>query len=101
MQENISTLEKLFVKSGAVFAVRHWNGGTLSEIDIHLPHLDFDQWETAQSIKCRISAMHYVDYTPAMWSNEEKICTLYIDTSHGGQGSIWIKRRHEGDAFIN
>ncbi len=98
-RRQISTVEKFFVKSGKVLAVRSWNGGNLHEIDIQLPNVDFEKWGKAQSIKCRISALHYTDYTPAMWDVEEKICTLYIDTSHNGQGSIWAKNQTMGNDF--
>jgi NADPH-dependent ferric siderophore reductase len=96
---NISTVEKLFVKSGKITVVRKWKGNNMHEIDIHLPNVDFEKWDKAQSIKCRISALHYTDYTPAMWNFEEKICTLYIDTSHNGQGSMWAKNQMEGNEF--
>jgi hypothetical protein len=91
--KNISTLEKIFIKSGKIVAVRGWNGGNVREIDVHLPDVSFEKWDEARSIKCRISALHYTDYTPAIWDVEEKICTLYIDTSHCGQGSVWAKTR--------
>lgn len=96
---NLSTVEKLFIKTGKVLGVRSWQNGTIHEIDIHLPSVDFEKWDKAQSIKCRISALHYTDYTPSMWNFEEKSCTLYIDTSHNGQGSIWAKNQIEGNEF--
>ena len=98
-KRQVSIVEKLFVKSGEIIAVRSWKGGNLYEIDVHLPDVDFKKWDTAQSIKCRISALHYTSYTPAMWSDEEKICTLYIDTSHEGKGSIWAKNQRPGNPF--
>jgi len=98
-KRSISTVEKMFVKSGKILAVRSWNGGNMHEIDIHLPNVDFKKWDKAQSIKCRISALHYTDYTPAMWDIEEKVCTLYIDTGHNGQGSIWAKNQIVGNDF--
>ncbi len=76
-----------------------WNGGNIHEIDVHLPAVNFRTWDRVQSIKCRISGLHYTDYTPALWDMDEKICTLYIDTSHWGQGSIWAKKQSEGEAF--
>lgn len=98
-KETISTIEKLFVKSGEIMAVRVWDGGNLHEIDIHLPDVNFGKWDKVQSIKCRISVFHYTDYTPALWDVEEKICTLYIDTAHNGQGSIWAKKQLVGNPF--
>lgn len=98
-KRKVSIVEKLFVKPGEIMAVRVWNGCNLHEIDIHLPEVVFEKWDKAQSIKCRISALHYTDYTPAMWDNKEKICTLYIDTSHNGQGSIWARNQRAGKPF--
>ncbi len=98
-RQNISTVEKVFIKSGKISNVRSWNGGSLYEIDVHLPNVDFEKWDKAQSIKCRISALHYTDYTPSMWNIAEKVCRLYIDTSHNGQGSIWAKNQKSGNDF--
>jgi len=95
----ISTIEKLFIKTGKILAVRCWDGDGLHEVDIHLPDVDFAKWDKAQSIKCRISPLHFTDYTPAMWDAEEKTCTLYIDTSHHGQGSQWAKKQQEDNPF--
>ncbi len=55
--------------------------------------------EKTQSVKCRISSLHYTDYTPSMWDAGEKTCNLYIDTSHTGKGSEWAKRQKRGEAF--
>jgi NADPH-dependent ferric siderophore reductase len=97
--KKLSTVEKIFIKSGKIIAVRGWNGGNVHEIDVHLPNVYFEKWDKAQSIKCRISALHYTDYTPALWYVEKKICTVYIDTSHNGQGSIWAKNQVAGNDF--
>jgi NADPH-dependent ferric siderophore reductase len=95
----ISAIEKVFVKTGRIASARAWHGGNIQELHLHLPDVNFDAWEKAQSIKCRISALHYTDYTPAVWDAGEKTCTLYIDTSHGGRGSAWAKRQKRGDDF--
>ncbi|RUT70183.1 hypothetical protein D0817_13490 [Flavobacterium cupreum] len=95
----LSPVEKLFVKSGQIMAVRQWHGGPFYEIDVSLPQVNFEKWDTAQAIKCRISPLHYTDYTPAIWDAAEKICTLYIDTGHAGPGSSWAKDQVEGNAF--
>ena len=97
--KKISSLEKLFLKSGKIVSVRNWNGGYVYELHIHLPNADFENWDKAQCIKCRITALHYTDYTPAMWDTEKKICKLYIDTSHDGQGSVWAKSQVAGNKF--
>ncbi|MPR37344.1 hypothetical protein [Salmonirosea aquatica] len=96
---SLSGLEKLFIKSGKITAIRVWNGGDLHELDIHLPDVEFEKWDKARSIKCRISALHYADYTPALWDIVAKKCTLYIDTSHRGQGSVWARKQRAGNSF--
>jgi NADPH-dependent ferric siderophore reductase len=98
-KKKISTVEKIFVKSGKIVAVRSWKVGNIHEINVNLPNVNFEEWDKAQSIKCRISALHYIKYTPAMWDVEEKICKLYIDTSHYGQGSVWAKNQVAGNDF--
>lgn len=98
-KKKISTLEKLFLQSGKIVSVRSWNGDNIREIHLHLPNVDFEKWDMAHCIKCRISALHYTDYTPAMWNAEEKTCKLYIDTSHDGQGSGWAKSQVAGNDF--
>ncbi|AYB31976.1 SIP domain-containing protein [Chryseolinea soli] len=95
----ISAIEKVFVKTGQILSTRAWNGGNMHELHLHLPDVDFDTWKKTQSIKCRISSLHYTDYTPAMWDATEKTCTLYIDTSHAGKGSEWAKRQRREAVF--
>ena len=95
----ISTIEKVFVKTGRITSVRAWDGGKLHELHLHLPDVHFDEWNRTQSIKCRISSLHYSDYSPAMWDEDEKTCTLYIDTSHAGKGSVWTRAQRRGDYF--
>lgn len=95
----ISAIEKVFVKTGQVLSTRAWSGGNMHELHLHLPDVDFNTWTKTQSIKCRISSLHYTDYTPAMWDAAEKTCTLYIDTSHTGKGSEWAKRQKQGAAL--
>ena len=98
-ERQISVLEKIFVHSGKILSVRGWDGSNIHEIEIHLPGRDFGKWQSAQSIKCRISAFHYTDYTPAIWNAEDKTCKLYVDTSHDGQGSVWAKSQVAGRDF--
>ena len=98
-KKTILTVEHLFIKSGTIRAIRVWPGGNMHEIDVHLPTVMFERWTQAQSIKCRITPFHYTDYTPARWNIEEKICTLYIDTSHNGVGSQWTKRQVARNEF--
>lgn len=99
--KQISTLERIFFRSGKIISVGCWDGGNIYEISIHLPNPELENWNSAQSIKCRISALHYTDYTPARWDAEKKVCTLYIDASHNGQGSIWAKNQLHLQAVSN
>lgn len=96
---SISTIEKVFVRTGRITTVRVWDGAGLHELHLHLPNVEFDEWNKAQSIKCRISPLHYVDYTPATWDAAKKTCTLYVDTSHSGRGSEWTKNQRQDDPF--
>ena len=98
-KNNISTIEKIFIKTGTIVAVRCWNGGGMHELDIHLPNVHFANWDRAQSIKCRTSSLHFTDYTPATWSAAEKTCTLFIDTSHRGLGSLWAQKQQANNPF--
>jgi len=97
--KKLATVERLYVKSGKIIATRSWNGIDFYEIKVHLPNVTFENWEQAQSIKCRINALHYTDYTPALWDIEKKTCTLYIDASHSGQGAHWAKNQLAGNDF--
>lgn len=96
-EKRISIFEKIITKTATIANVRPWNSGNISEVDLHLPQVDFSKWNKTPVIKCRTSAMHYTDYTPSMWDNNEHICTLYIDTSHSGKGSEWAKEIKEND----
>lgn len=92
-------MEELFVKTGEIISVRSWGGGKIWELDLYLPNVNFNKWNTAQSIKYRISPFHYIDYTLSSWDVDEKICTLYIDTTYTRQGSIWTENQVEGNLF--
>lgn len=98
-EKRISVFEKMLTKTATVTHVRNWSNGNICEVDIHLPNADFTKWNKTPAIKCRTSAMHFTDYTPSMWNNEEHICTLYIDISHNGQGSQWTKGLKENDTL--
>lgn len=98
-RNKLSLVEKFFIYTGEIIAVRRWNSGNMYEIEVHLPDVDFTKWDKTMSLKCRISSFHYVDYTPSRWDCETRICNLYIDTSHGGRGSNWAMNQVEGSPF--
>lgn len=96
-RKRISVFEKILTKTATVVQVRTWDFGNICEAVIHLPNVDFSKWNKTPAIKCRTSAMHFTDYTPSIWDNQEHICTLYIDISHSGQGINWAKVIKEKD----
>lgn len=98
-EKRISVFEKILTKTATIAHVRTWNCGNICEVDIHLPNVDFSKWNKTPAIKCRTSTMHFTDYTPSMWDNDEQICTLYVDISHNGQGSKWAKEIKENDTL--
>jgi len=93
---NISLLEKAFIKTGTVLAVRAWEPATFFEVDVHLPQLNMDGWAVTRHIKCKVGAFTYRDYTPAYWDADTHTCTLFIDAAHDGAGSRWVKTLQQG-----
>lgn len=90
-------IENKLLKTGRVLEVRHWEKDTIIEIDLHLPETVMDKWNDVQYIKCKVSDFTLRDYTPAGWDAETQTCTLYIDATHPGAGSLWAKSLKTGD----
>lgn len=95
-KKDLSFIENIFVKSATILAVRCWETDDFYELDLHLPQAKPEGWTTAQRIATRISNFHYCDYTPAKWDVETKTCTLFIDGSHTGRGSQWLRTLEAG-----
>jgi NADPH-dependent ferric siderophore reductase len=95
-----SYLEKATAKKGFVLDVRAWEPATMFEVDLHLPDINMNNWQSVQHIKVKVGDMTYRDYSPAMWDCETKTCTLIIDAGHSGMGANWIKNLKSGDEII-
>ncbi len=78
--------------SGCVLDVRHWVGAEMTEIDLHLPEADMQQWQDVPYIKFRVQPFAYRDYTPFGWDADTATCSLLVDTGHRGAGSDWAKQ---------
>lgn len=92
-------LERLLIPAYVV-EVRAWQPATLYEVDVHLPSVDMQQWNTIKRFKCKVDAFEYRDYTPALWNADTRICTLYIEAGHNGSGSRWVKQLKTGDQIL-
>jgi NADPH-dependent ferric siderophore reductase len=94
-----SLLERLS-STATVLAVRSWQQGTMYEVDLHLPEVDMESWNSIKRLKCRVGAFDYRDYTPTLWNSEMNICTLLIDSGHDGAGSQWVRTLKAGDKIL-
>jgi NADPH-dependent ferric siderophore reductase len=92
-------LESALAKRGTVlYVLQHYAG--LYEVRIHLPDVKMENWNKPQHIKCKVAAGRYRDYTPAVWDEITKSCSLFIDTAHDGPGSDWARAVRSGDPLI-
>jgi NADPH-dependent ferric siderophore reductase len=92
-------LEKVLTPA-QVISVRAWQPATLYEVDVHLPTVNLEKWNTIKRLKCKVGEWEYRDYTPASWNVEKKVCTLYIEAGHQGAGSRWIQQLKPGDEIL-
>ncbi|MFD2872147.1 hypothetical protein ACFS5N_06695 [Mucilaginibacter ximonensis] len=90
--------ENRFLNAGHVLEVRAWEGGTMTEIDLHLPEVDVHQWQAVPYIKFKVADFTYRDYTPFGWDADTSTCSLLIDVGHDGPGSKWARLVNTGDA---
>ena len=70
------------------------------EVRVHLPETKMENWNKPQHIKCKVASGRYRDYTPAVWDHITRSCSLFIDTSHDGPGSLWARSLRSGDPLI-
>jgi len=94
-----SIIENQLLKQGRVLDVRSWSPATFFEVDIHLPQVDMEKWQTVQHIKVKVAEYTYRDYTPTLWDAETRTCTLCINSSQSGPGSTWVSSLKRGDAL--
>ncbi|WP_158799142.1 hypothetical protein [Pedobacter sp. L105] len=95
-----SVLESRMLKKGKVLAVRNWNLNTFFEIDLHLPDVNMENWNSVQYIKVKVADYTYRDYTPALWEEETHTCTLCISASQNSRGSKWAASLKRGDQIF-
>jgi len=92
-------LEKMFT-SAEVIAVRAWQPATMFEVDVHLPSVNMEKWNTIRRVKCKVDLLEYRDYTPGVWNTETSIFTMFIDAGHNGAGSRWVRQLKAGDEIL-
>jgi NADPH-dependent ferric siderophore reductase len=96
-RKTLSVIENNLHKHATVLAVRDWAG--IYEVDLHIPGMRMQEWETVPKMKVNVGNFAYRDYTPAGWDTETQTCTLYIDAAHPGTGSEWVKQLRSGDVI--
>jgi len=94
--------EDRLLHAGHVLEVRPWDGGAMTEIDLHLPSVDMHAWQAVPYIKFKVTDFTYRDYTPFGWDAETSTCSLLIETGHDGPGSQWARnlRAHEKIQYL-
>jgi len=96
----ISLLEKQITRNAQVLESRRWNAGTFYEIDLHFPNADLKWDKGVHHINCRVAPLTFREYTIAQWDADTRTCTLFIDASHNGQGTEWVKSLRRGDTIV-
>jgi len=92
-------LEKMFTSS-YVTDIRAWEPATMYEVDVHIPTVNMEKWDTIKRLKCQVAELEYRDYTPATWNTKTQVCTMYIEAGHNGAGSRWIQQLKTGDEIL-
>ncbi|MCE7059436.1 siderophore-interacting protein [Dyadobacter sp. CY343] len=95
-----SGLMERMLSSGTVTSIRKWQPGTLYEVELHIPHINMEGWDSIKRLKCKVDELEYRDYTPVSWNSELNICTLLIDGGHDGAGSRWVRALKPGDPVL-
>lgn len=92
-------LESAIAKKGTIlYVLQHYAG--MYELRVHLPDAKMENWQKTQRIKCKVNAGRYRDYTPAVWDETTRSCSLFIDTDHDGPGSDWAQSLQAGDTLV-
>ncbi len=92
-------LEKMFT-SAMVTDVRAWHPSTMYEVDVYLPTIDMEKWDSIKRLKCKVDDLQYRDYTPASWNPQTHKCTMYIEAGHNGAGGRWVQQLKSGDELL-
>jgi len=96
----LSALEKNLAKEATVLDIRYWYQKELVEIDLHVPDLRPQEWQSAPRMKIRVAPGVYRDYSPTMWDEETCTCSLIINVAHGGIGAQWALGLQKGDLLL-
>jgi NADPH-dependent ferric siderophore reductase len=91
-------IESQLLHLGRVLEVRQWPNSELTEIDLHLPGINMQDWNQVPYIKIRVDDFSFRDYTPFGWDAETSICSILIDSKHQGLGSRWAQNLKTEDA---
>jgi NADPH-dependent ferric siderophore reductase len=83
-----------------VLCLRSSQSSSMYEIDLHLPNVNMEKWNTIKRLKCKVGELEYRDYTPALWDAEKRVCTIYIEAGHDGAGSRWARQLKVGDEVL-
>ncbi|MCF2489265.1 siderophore-interacting protein [Dyadobacter sp. CY347] len=100
LKKAASGLMERMLSSALVVAVRTWPHADMHEIDLYLPDIDMDSWDTIKRLKCKVGTLEYRDYTPVLWNSETNVCTMLIDSGHAGAGSRWVRTLKPGDQVL-
>jgi NADPH-dependent ferric siderophore reductase len=83
-----------------VLCLRSSQSSSMYEIDLHLPNVNMEKWNTIKRLKCKVGELEYRDYTPSLWDAEKRVCTIYIEAGHDGAGSRWARQLKVGDEVL-
>ena len=88
------------LSSAQVIGIQKWEKSSLYEIEIMMPSLKPESWNTIRRLKCQVGLLEYRDYTPALWTENPNTCTLFIEANHQGTGSEWVKNLQIGEEIL-
>ncbi|MCF0050407.1 siderophore-interacting protein [Dyadobacter sp. LJ53] len=100
LKKAASGLLERMLNSATVIAVRVWPEADMHEVDLYLPDVDMDSWDSIKRLKCKVDELEYRDYTPVLWNSEMSVCTMFIDSGHAGAGSRWVRALKTGDQIL-
>ncbi len=100
LKKAVSNLFEKMLTSAQVTEVRAWQPASMYEVEIHIPTIGVEKWNTIKRLKCKVGELEFRDYTPCLWNAEKRTCTLYIEAGHNGAGSGWVKQLKKGDEVL-
>ena len=100
LKKAVSGLLEKMLTSATVADVRAWQPATMYEVDVYLPTINMEKWDSIKRLKCKVDDLQYRDYTPASWNPQTHMCTMYIEAGHNGAGGRWVKQLKSGDQLL-